>query len=420
MRGRFLTEWILTILAVCALSASAAEPSPQLRTIVGIVDTGEAYGDFVVFDLVRIDQRFAFDPRIVKEASALAEMLASSKNTGRSISIHYFVDGAIIPFGEVKPIYRLHDVTYDGKKIEIETALPPRDSNTVLLPRDEAAESVARGIALSGDPDAAEARNALTVAANSEALEPALRALALKSRIEVNVNDGLQNWGPGSDRDKLFVAALADARSWQAMAPDDKEAATAIASGLASLGADDEAIAAYRDIMRRWPDDIFWEEVRIASIYRREGDTANALGTLDDLIHRAGPQEGMAYHYHRGWILLKASRYQDAIDEFTAGLKDQPDYSGAFMQRACALGAVGRIDEALADWKQMIASRAQWGDDLRPSPGLKYDIAYQDDVQKKLQAAQTTAPHAPNLAACSGGWDWGDGPRSRSPLLPPG
>lgn len=420
MRTRSFANALMAALGALILSgppSNAASP-PLLRTVVGIVDDGEMGETQVWFGLMRDDRRFAFDPRTLTAREAVFQILKDSAATSKSISVHFYVDGATIGFGETKPTYYVHDITYDGKTVVIEPTLPPADPNTVPLPRDIAASNLARGIALVGDPDSREARQALTLAIESEALEPVLKALSLKTRAELNENDALQNWAPGPDRDKLFLAALTDSRAWKSFAPDNPNAASAVAVGLSHLGAVEEAVSDFRAVIAKWPDELFWGEIRIAAAYRRHGDYQKALAALDDLVARDGPQDGMAYHFHRGWILQKAGRFQESIGEFTEGLKNQPDYGGAFVQRACSFGQLGRIQEAIADWKIVLQQQAEWGSDTLPSPGVKHDNERNVEIEQALEAALARSPHAPTDVACTGLWDWGEEYRERSALLP--
>ena len=411
---------LLALGATAGLGAGPiSDPAPLLRTTIGTVVDAKGNSSVIIFQLYRIDQVFAYDPRKVADAAAVLAMVKASNDTGRSISVHYFVDGAQLAAGADMPTYRIHDLTYDNKTVPIEASVPPADPGAAVSPRDAAAHRLATGIALDGDADATAARRALGDAIDSKTLEPGLVALALKTRSWVNYYDGLQNWPAGLNRDKLFMAALSDARAWQALEPDRAGAASRVAEVLSDLGAYDESIAASRDAIERWPDEMFWNEIRIARLERRRGNYQAALSALDDIVWRAGQQTGMPWHYHRGRTYLLLGQYQDAVNEFTAGLKDQPDYDGAFMVRACALGRLGRMADALADWKQVVASRKQYGNDTPPSPGAKHDNERVAAVAAALEAAVAHDPQTPTDVACTGFWDWGEDNRTRSPLLPP-
>jgi tetratricopeptide (TPR) repeat protein len=401
-----------------ALLSSPALADPVLRTTLGVVDGGGQDGGRFWFELDRIDQRFVLDLREVAAMDEVVKALKASTATGRAVSVHYFVDGATFGMGESKPSFIVHDITYDGHNIAAEQTLPAQAAGPAPSDRDKAAAQLAEGIALAGDADAAPSRRALSAAIDSTALEQSLKALALKTRAELNDGDALQNWMPGNDRDKLFIASLADARAWQSLSPADSHAAAAVARALAVLGAYDEAIALYRDMIRNWPQQNFWQEIRIAAIYRTMGRYDRSLAELDTLA-KSGDGNGMGYHYHRGWTLSAAGRYGEAVAEFTEGLKDQPDFGGAFMRRACALARTGKLKEAIADERETIKSLSGFGNDTPPSPSLRHDQDRSAEILKTLETAYARDANAVSDAPCTGYWDWGDDGRTRSPLLPP-
>jgi tetratricopeptide (TPR) repeat protein len=161
----------------------------------------------------------------------------------------------------------------------------------------------------------------------------------------------------------------------------------------------------------------FRTEIELARIYRIRGQYDLALAELDKLA-KTGDGTGMAYHYHRGWILRLAGRYDDAIAELSAGLQDQPDYSGALAQRACIFARSGRLKEALADWQGVLKYAAQWGSDTPLSPGARYDGNRNLEVENDLGAAYARNGSEKTEVACTGFWDWGENYRERSALLP--
>jgi len=59
--------------------------------------------------------------------------------------------------------------------------------------------------------------------------------------------------------------------------------------------------------------------------------------------------------YQRGTDLLVARRYPDAIDEFRAALKWNPDSVEAHNNLGIALASIGRMDEAVIEFKQALA-----------------------------------------------------------------
>jgi len=410
---------VLPIAFAVMLAAPSAAGAPLLRTTVGVVAAGAKEDNRIWFDLFQIDQRFAFDPRRLASAEAIFDALKDSNAKNKSVSIHFFVDGATFDVGTGKPAFLIHDLTYDGRTYPVEAALPEPDPNAVPLDRDIAAAALAKAIALAGDGDPAQAMHALAEALDSKALEPELRILALKTRSAVEEDHALAKSGPGPERDELLFASLTDARAWQALAPEDGAAAMEIARDLAYLGAYDEAIAQYLLIRGKWPELVFRSYVNTAAIYRRLGEYDKGLAELDALVKRDGPQTGMAYSYHRGWLLNKAGRYAEANTEFTAGLKDQPDYQGAFLQRACARARLGDLKGAIEDQKEAVKAFAAYGADTPLLPDTLADQRRAAEVEQILEKASAQNPGAKIDAPCTGYSDWGEEKRERSTLLPP-
>lgn len=410
-------RWVLLAGLMSAFLAAPAWAVPTVRTTLGIVEAGgEDYGRFW-FDFVRLDQRFTFDPAKF-HADDLLKALKDSAMTGRSVSVHYFVDGASFPAGSVKPVFVVQSITYDGHTYQtVET--PPSDVTVAgTPPRDRAAAQLAKGIALAGDAETGEARAALTAAIASGALEPTLQALALKTRAQLDEGDAMAGQPPGDARDKLLVAALADAKAWHALMPADFEAASEVAQDLRDLGAYDEAIAIYRDVIARWPNQSFWPQIRVASIYRTIGRYDASLAELDALA-KSGDGTGMGYHYHRGWTFNEMGRYDDAIAEFNEGFKNQPDFAGAYMRRACALGQTGKLKDALADQQQAVKLIAQYDSEGGRNAALKNDMARSAEIEKSLQTMVARDPAAKTDVACKGYWRGEEDKRERSALLPP-
>ncbi|HEX3652408.1 MAG TPA: tetratricopeptide repeat protein [Rhizomicrobium sp.] len=395
-----------------------ADESPELRTTLGVVSLIDSDEDgHAWFEFDHIDERFLLYANS-PQAEAIAQALKDSMDTGRSVSVQYFLDGGDFRFGSTKPAFVVHQITYKDKTILVQASFPKMDPNAVPLPRDIAAADLAKGVALAGDADLHDALPPLAAAIQSPALETPLIALAVKTRAKLYAEHSAVDWPPGSERDKLLLLSLVDARHWQSLSPDDSDAASAVASDLAYLGDYDAALTQYREIAKRWPDDQFWAEIRIAGIQRTLGQYDQALLTLNGLAKQGGGDPGMAYHYHRGWTLLEAGRFDEAAAEFTEGFKTQPDYTGALTRRVCAYAKAGRLKEAIADQEQYIAGFDSYPADSRSVPSEKHDEARAAEVLAELRHAASLNPSAKLDAPCIGYWDWGSGKRDRSPLLP--
>ena len=403
------------------LTGSALATDAELRTAVGIVQETNVDNGTLVFELQHVHQRFLIPEDVAAtDVEVAGAALQSSLATNKGVSVHYFLSGATFRLGEANPTYVVRDITYDGRTIQLEGKPPAVDPNSVPLPRDVAADNLARGIALADDADTREALRALTFALNSDALEPDLRILALKTRGRL-YDESAGEVGPGEGRDRLFLAALNDASRWHALAPQDEHPLGAAANLQNELGAYEEAIRLNRRLIRQThdPNMAFWGYISIAGIYRTMGDYDASLATLDKLVKVQGPQDGMPFHYHRGWTLRLAGRIPEAISEFTAGLKSQPDYGGAFFQLACAYAQTGQLAQAIADQEQYVQSLAVWGNDTPPSPRAQKDIDHASDVLAALKSAYTADPHGKTDAPCVGYLNIVEARRERSTLLPP-
>src|SRR5215831_13267831 len=109
----------------------------------------------------------------------------------------------------------------------------------------------------------------------------------------------------------------------------------------------------------------------------------------------------MAYHYHRGWTLIELGRFAEASDEFSEGLRNQPDYAWAFLKRSCAESLLGRADAALTDQQAALALLVRSADDSKPS---QYDLRRATQVESELRLAAEHKRTIDAKALCGGYW----------------
>jgi tetratricopeptide (TPR) repeat protein len=219
--------------------------------------------------------------------------------------------------------------------------------------------------------------------------------------------------------DRFRVNALGDYRSLANLEPDDPEHQFSIGNLLQDLGAYTEAGAVFDGILDRWPNEKFRVSIRKGALRRSQGDYVGALATLDRLVAELGTQQGMRYHYHRGWTLSLLGRYQEAIAEYSEGLKGQSDYPSAYERRGCAYASLGRLDDALRDLERAKALfQAQPGGSAAPT--VARDVK-RIEAQRQRVAASAPGGAEPIMRICDGDpWDNWERPRQRSPLLPRG
>lgn len=403
----------LLVLAVAFASCSAKSETEVLSS-VGIVEYGETRGDEFVFGLSRVDQQFRFDLDAVQDFNALLEVLQASSDTGRSMRIVYDARSGRFGPGGMLPTYDVRSVEYDGTTIRLW-----RPHRLDVTSKATGESALARGLAYYSSSLPAEAIPALEEALTSATLRPQLQALALKVHGNA-LKDAVWVEHEFADDavDRQLVRALDDFRRWSRLEPRNHEAQLAIGLVLRDLGAYEEAIEIFRRLLAEWPEQGTRLATRIGATFRIMGDYPRALATLDEFAAGEEPPLGMMFHYHRGWILNLMGRHEEAVREFNLGLGTQPDYGGAFEQRACAYAQLGRLEEALADRRRADDFDAEFFADSRVTPAVAHDLAWAKSVIATLVAAIAAGDSTPDAAPCAGAWQYGEVKRIRSRYLP--
>lgn len=400
-----------------ALATTVAHADTSVLSAQGVAQQVVMKGGRISFVLYEAGERFVMDAKQVPSTDDMLGALDDSDKTRRGVVVHFYADDGRFEPGDSMPSFTARDVEYDGKILKGEAQPPRLNAKSATPARDKAAADLAKGIALMGEFNFADARPALNRAVTSGALEPNMQVLALNRRGQLNSRDAFYNHPAGPDRDKLLRASLVDAMAWQALMPESGDALAALADAKTALGAYDEALAIYRGMLDKWPRAKYATYMRIEGIYLTQGEYDKALGALDELVKNAGPQSGMAYHYHRGWILNEMGRYDDAIAEFSAGLKSQPDYSWALVKRACAYGQTGKLAEAVAD--QDAAMKLLDRDPAGALQETKSNREHAGEVLTRLRELLAKDAHARSDVACTGYLSGQGTKRARSELLPP-
>ncbi|HEY0313280.1 MAG TPA: tetratricopeptide repeat protein [Allosphingosinicella sp.] len=400
-----------------AVPAAAAEPPAEQRRVFedygnvteGSVDAAGA----VWLKLWEPYVRYRIPPQSDEKSKALLFLLEQANEGRRALFVLY--DGAE---GRLNPAtgtldYPLCSLALDQLKFEPSQAC---SNAPVAAPANaEAALARARAHSTAGNSDLAQK---LLGAAPLPAAAPAKKLfLTVRAQNDTLVADTRPRGSRGAD--EALVASLTDYRALAALDPKDVEHQFDIAGALLDLGAYAEARAVYDAILARWPDEAYRISVRIGALHRAQGQYDKALQSLNDLIARSGPQEGMKFHYHRGWTLSLLGRYDEAIREFGEGLKGQPDYSAAYLLRGCAYAGIGRLKDALADFEESARLLA-----LLPGAGrvkwLREDQDEAELLRQRVRAALAAGDGTPLAGRCpSPKWDRYERPRARSPLLPP-
>lgn len=412
MKSRIIVT-LASFFAVASPAPAAEAALPILTVASGIAD-GARDGPRIWFASWTDGIGFLLELPSDGQAGQIFGALSEAAQSGRTPLVRIDPASGRYDSARKRIMYRVCAVRFAATVFGNDDAFCRGGSVTNPLLADRA---LAAGVALA---EAGQGRRALPY------LDEALRAETDHTRRLIGVRarhsarDAVAGILPASrERDVELVAALRDAREWDTLAPDDTNAELAIAAGLARLGAYDEAISAYRTLTIRRPDERYRSAIRIGAIRRGQGDHTGALAELDGLAKEAGPQNGMRFHYHRGWTLTLLGRDEEAVAELEAGLKEQPDYPWALVKRACAYGRLGRVAEAAADQRAAVAlldrNSASFGD---VGAEAKADLARARAVSMSLDAYVKAGRTARTDIACSGYSD-PERRRDRSVLLPP-
>lgn len=218
-------------------------------------------------------------------------------------------------------------------------------------------------------------------------------------------------------KDADMLEALHDGVRARALAPNALGAVLIEGYAYQALGAYGEALQRFEEEYTFDQPKPFWSLLNIAATYRIMGDYDSALRYLDRALEISG-DTNLPIHYHRARAFYGAGKYREAIDSIGRGIAHQPDYTFAFVVRACAYARLGDYQHSLADYDSAIGFWRQQSDTYGQTslyPILRDRFAAEresvDDMSKgrmpKIAAASLC--QFPSLEA----------KRERSPLLPP-
>jgi tetratricopeptide (TPR) repeat protein len=402
----------------CRPPGPNAAPPPRLLSTYGPVADLQTDGDWIAFRIGRSELRFVLSKSACPDAAELATALQSAANERRSVQVRYVGEDGYLSAGGRTPTYLVHALVVQGRTLRGMSAAAGYAQDIRRSAARPLERALLRGTALYYAGDYPQARAALDMALEDAQAERALRALAfeLRGRVREAV---LEQSGDGATLagDMQRLAALQDYRAWAALEPGSARPRYAIAGALAGLGAYDEALDTYAGIRREWLDEDYWTALRISAVHRERGDLPQALAVLDELAASDAPPDGMPYHYHRGWALLRLERYGEAAAEFTAGMPYQPDYPWALLRRACADAMQGELAVALADQERGLALLRAAGS-APPAPPELAVLKHAEAVAGALRDAQGMDRHGSSRAPCEPYPGESVNARERSPLLP--
>lgn len=416
-RRLFLFSFLAPLIVACDPGSDEApyDPSTTLATS-GTVEFYVPRGGTISFQLSNGDQRFVLQKRRTKDPKAVIEALQGSYETGRGVTVRFDLKDASIDKATNRPTYLVRELRYNEKTIQgmRGDAEPSEHGNETNA---EAKAALARGVALQGANRPNEARVALDRAIAAKSLEFPLRRLAFKTRgYALRQEVAGTHPQPTDEGDQQLIRALADFETWAKLAPESSDPLFAIGSTLQSLGAFDEALQLYAWLGREWPEQYYRVAVRIGATHRQVGDFDKALQTLDRMVKKHGPQDGMMFHYHRARTLIELRRYIEAAAELSIGLKQQPDYQWAFVHRACAFAMSSQLKQAAADQEEAVRLMRSADEGAR-DPHWNENVQRAEAVLRELQQRAAEGATHPVSAPCEGYPNYGEQRRTRSRLL---
>lgn len=410
----------MVVLATClfALSTAAAEngraPAGQHRILetTGTISTAklDTKSGEVVLGLWTPHVRFRVPDQSDSKEQELIALLERANGSGSSLRLWFDGGRGDISRQSGTLIFPVCAIAFEDIRFE-----PTKRCAEASI---DASASGQAALTIAGAQlEAGEFRLAgATLARVGDLQDPAGRKLLLRVRANVSYAIATMEESASAAADKAVAAALADYRALVEVEPNDPEVRFELAAAYEMLGGYAEAKAAYEAILARWPDEDFRVAIRLGALSRRQGNYGKALAALDDLSARSGPQQGMKFHYHRGWTLNLLGRHDEALQSLNEGIAHQPDYAWAYLRRACAHGSLSNLKEARADLDQGIAL-------LRAMPGATAGKEIRDELHRAAEARATVdraiaaGTAGPVSVYCSSD-DTYERPRSRSALLP--
>ena len=223
-------------------------------------------------------------------------------------------------------------------------------------------------------------------------------------------------------RDSEMILALRDYRKAREIEPTPRVYGRE-GSIFITLGAYDEATAAFRKALELDKPKPHWPLIGLARVERIQGNYDAAMQHLDKLLQVWGEENAsMPIFYHRALLLYLKNDDAGAVDAITKGLAYQQNYADAYRRRACAHARLRAISQAKEDIAQAIklVHAPSTNDVWKNAPSAKAYFADLERDRAVIDAtAAGTASDADRATLCEDTWNYGEDLRARSPLLPP-
>jgi tetratricopeptide (TPR) repeat protein len=91
-----------------------------------------------------------------------------------------------------------------------------------------------------------------------------------------------------------------------------------------------------------------------------------------------GSRPSMMTQYHKGWSLSELGRHKEAVEAFTEGIPQQPDYAYVYWRRGLAHEALGNKELAARDFErcaQLLIDKRELADAGEVLPALRKKLA---------------------------------------------
>ncbi|MEO8000450.1 MAG: integrase arm-type DNA-binding domain-containing protein [Arenimonas sp.] len=131
-----------------------------------------------------------------------------------------------------------------------------------------------------------------------------------------------------------------------------------------------------------------WPLIALSDYQKQLKQYDNALVTLKKAEEfdedRSKPGPSMPISYHRARIYLELGRHADAVDELTRGIARQSNYWAAYYYRGLAYHALGKTEEAKADFVKVAELSQEMGIPAEHVEKLKeFGVSAKLNVQPK-------------------------------------
>jgi tetratricopeptide (TPR) repeat protein len=157
-------------------------------------------------------------------------------------------------------------------------------------------------------------------------------------------------------------SALAAARLWVELSPEDVDARQSLAALLIREGRGDEALPHLKKVLSLSPDDDHHGYLVVANLLAREQDKQHALQVMEQLIAPEHDNPDALYAYAQLANQLGAN--EEAEGALSELLEKQPDYTQALLLQARVLHSLGKGEAALASLRRAL-KQAPDNDQLR-------------------------------------------------------